>query len=180
MEQWKDVIGFEGLYQVSNTGKVKSLKRKTTNTGSYNGFVSVKERELKQTINRLGYHVLTLFKDGDRHFKIVHRLVAESFIPNPKKYSEVNHIDMNKSNNNADNLEWCTREYNVNHMYRNRYKSSKYNGVSYSKERNKWCAYVDINKKRLSLGRFDTEIEAKNYRKNFINQLKNSNYEELV
>lgn len=180
MEQWKDVIGFEGLYQVSNTGKVKSLKRKSTNTGSYNGFVSVKEKELKQTINRLGYHVLTLFKDGCRHFRIVHRLVAEAFLENKNNYKEVNHKDFNKSNNHVFNLEWCDRSFNINHSFRNREKSSKYTGVSYSKERNKWTAYIDIIDKRLMLGRYNTELDAKNYRQEFINKLKTINYEKLV
>ncbi len=180
MEIWKDVVGFEGLYQVSNTGKVKGIKRKSLNSGSYSGVINVKERQLKQTKNKLGYHVLTLFKDGKRYFKIVHRIVAEAFIENNNNLPEVNHKDLNKSNNNVSNLEWCDRCQNINHMYQNRDKSSKYKGVSYSKKRNKWCAYIDINKKRLALGRFNSEIEAKEFRQNFINQLKQINHETFV
>lgn len=180
METWKDIIGFEGLYQVSDTGKVKSMKRKSMNAGSYNGFVSVQERELKQTINRLGYHVLTLFKDGCRHFRIVHRLVAEAFLENKKKYKEVNHKDLDKSNNHVSNLEWCDRSYNINHSYTKRYKSSIYKGVSYSEERKSWVAYLELFDRRLMLGRHKTELDAKNYRQEFINKLKKINYEELV
>ena len=180
MEIWKNIKGYEGLYQVSNTGKVKSLKRKSINNGSFSGFVSVKEKELKQTINRLGYHVVTLFKEGKRNFKIVHRLVAQEFIYKPDEYKEVNHLDLNKSNNHVTNLQWCDRKQNINHYYENSNKSSKYKGVSYSKERNKWSAYIDINKKRLSLGRFETELQAKEYRENFINQLKQINYEKSI
>lgn len=180
MEEWKDVLGFEGLYLVSNTGKVKSLSRKSSNSGSYSGFVMVREKELKQTTNRLGYKTITLFKDGSRHFKIVHRIVAEAFIENPNNYQEVNHKDLDKSNNNVSNLEWCNRSMNINHMYENKYTTSSYKGVSYSKDRKKWCAYVDIMGKRLSLGRFDTEETAKQYRDTFINNLINITHEEFI
>lgn len=171
MEYWKDIKNYEGLYKVSNTGKIKSLKRVSTHNGSYSGTILVKEKELKQSINKYGYHTVTLYKNGIRKFKTVHRLVAQEFILNPNNYKEVNHIDLNKSNNNTNNLEWCNREQNINHYYANSNKSSKYKGVSYSKERKKWCAFVDINKKRFSLGRFKTELEAKEYRDNFINNL---------
>ena len=171
MEYWKDIKNYEGLYKVSNTGKIKSLKRVSTHNGSYSRTILVKEKELKQSITKCGYHAVTLYKNGIRKFKTVHRLVAQEFILNPNNYKEVNHIDLNKSNNNTNNLEWCNREQNINHYYANSNKSSKYKGVSYSKERKKWCAFVDINKKRFSLGRFKTELEAKEYRDNFINNL---------
>jgi hypothetical protein len=177
---WKDVIGFEGLYLVSNTGLIRSIERKSVNTGSYSGYVLVKERLLKQTINRLGYHVVTLHKGGVRYFKIVHRLVAESFLDNYSSYKEVNHKDLNKSNNSVVNLEWCDRKHNVNHMYSNKHKSSNYKGVSYVKDRNKWYAYVDLNGKRLYLGKFESEKVANEYRLNFINQLNNIKHETLI
>jgi hypothetical protein len=180
MEEWKDVIGFEGLYQVSNTGEVKSLGRISSNKGSYSGCIKVKEIYLKQSITRLGYHVLTLFKDGRRHFKIVHRIVAEAFIENPKGYLEVNHKDLDKSNNTVLNLEWCDRIYNMNHMFENKIKSSKYKGVSYSKERDKWCAYINILGKKVAIGRYNTEEEAKQNREEFIIKLKNTKHEELI
>jgi len=180
MEIWKNIKDYEGLYQVSNTGKVKSLKRVSLNSGSYSGSVLVKEKELKQTINKYGYHVVTLFKNGVRKFMTVHRLVAQEFIYRPNEYREVNHLDLNKSNNHVTNLQWCNREQNINHYYENSNKSSKYKGISYSKERNKWCAYIDINKKRFSLGRFKTELEAKEYREDFINNLKKQSNEKCT
>lgn len=177
---WKPVKDFEGLYEVSSCGLVKSLSRKSVNKGSYSGHVNIKERILKQTTNRLGYKVLTLFKDGTRNFKIVHRMVAEAFVDNPKKYLEVNHKDLNKSNNDYKNLEWCNRQYNVNHFYKSKSKTSKYKGVSFQKDRKQWLAFVDINKKRTNIGRFDTEIQAHNKRLEYINKLKTINYEELI
>lgn len=180
MEVWKDVVGFEGLYQVSNTGIVKSLSRVSLNEGSYSGSIKVKGRNLIQSVNRLGYHVLTLFKDGKRHFKIVHRIVAEAFIENPCRHPEVNHKDLNKSNNSVENLEWCDRSYNVNHMFDNKIKSSKYKGVSYSADRGKWCAYINILGKRIAIGRYSTEEEAKERRDEFITNLKNINHEAFI
>lgn len=166
MEIWKEVKGFEGYYEVSNFGNVKSLNRTITdkNGVKYNR----KEILLKQVTNRLGYKVVTLQKNGKRYFNIVHRLVAIAFIDNPNKLKEVNHIDFDKSNNSLDNLEWCSRSYNINHYFSNKKTTSKYKGVSYQKERNKWTAYVNVNGKRKNLGRFDTEEEANNYKLKFI------------
>ena len=180
MEIWKPINGYEGIYEVSNTGRIKSLEREYSNSGSYSGKIKRKESIIKQNINRLGYHVVTLSKNGVRKFHIVHRLVAFAFLENPNSFKEVNHKDLNKSNNNVDNLEWCDRTYNINHFYHYSNKSSKYKGVSFSSERNKWVAYIDLNKKRFSLGRFDTEEEANNYRLNFIKQLKTTEHEEFI
>lgn len=105
MEIWHDIIGFEGLYQVSNLGRVKSL---------YFG----KERLLSAGKDKLGYLHVVLCKDG-KNICYIHRLVAEAFIPNPNGYTEVNHKDEIKSNNVATNLEWCNRKYNINHGTRN-------------------------------------------------------------
>ena len=102
MEQWKDIKGYEGLYQVSNEGRVKSLK--------WN-----KEKILKGGHHTKGYLQLCLYKDGQVIMKKIHRLVAEAFIPNPNNYKEVNHKDENKENNSVENLEWCTQEYNHNY-----------------------------------------------------------------
>ena len=100
-EVWKDVVGYEGYYQVSNLGKVKSL--------------SVFNRELKPYINKDGYFQVTLYKDKSRTLKRVHRIVAEAFIPNESGLPIINHKDENKLNNNAENLEWCTNQYNINY-----------------------------------------------------------------
>lgn len=172
MTQWKDILGYEGIYQINEYGFVKSLSRVINNNGSYSGKIKKNERILKHSINRYGYCVITLQKNGVRAFKSIHRLVAETFIDNPNNYKEVNHKDLNKTNNHISNLEWCNRSQNINHYYNNSYKTSKYKGISYSLERNKWCAYVDFNKKRISLGRFNSEDEAYDYRNKFVTQLK--------
>jgi len=105
-EEWKDVIGFEGRYQVSNLGKVKSMR--------YEGHKG--ERELKQSTDKLGYKLVYLYDiTGKRRFKLVHRLVAQAFVNNVNNYREVNHLDGNKTNNKADNLEWCSHSQNIIH-----------------------------------------------------------------
>lgn len=108
-EIWKDIDGYEGSYQISNYGRVKSVERRSKKS---NGLLMlVKERICKQYSCR-GYMYVCLSKDGEQHKKKVHRLVASSFIPNPNNHPDVNHKDEILSNNNVSNLEWCTKEYN--------------------------------------------------------------------
>lgn len=115
-EIWKDILGYEGLYQVSNFGRVKSLK-------------FGKERILKPGINKYGYLHVVLSKNNKQKNFYVHRLVAEAFISNPHNYPCVNHKDENPLNNNVENLEWCTASYNSNYGTRNeRMSKSKING----------------------------------------------------
>lgn len=107
-EQWKPVKGYEGLYEVSNTGKVRSLKNSRHN---------VRKEPLlkKQLLGSWGYPVVALCKDGKSIGTLVHRLVAEAFIPNPNGYDIINHKDEVKTNNLVENLEWCTYKYNNNY-----------------------------------------------------------------
>lgn len=119
MEIWKDVVGYEGIYQVSNYGKVKSLTRETkVKRGNETYILPVKGRQMKPIIRQHGYLGVQLWGRGGRTrgFKTfsVHRLVAEAFIPNPNNYPEVNHIDEDKTNNRVENLEWCTHKQNMN------------------------------------------------------------------
>lgn len=114
-EIWKDIKGWEGYYQVSNLGNVRSLDRAITQS---NGKVVVwKGRLLRQRKNELGYKFVGLRKDYKRKTMRVHRLVAMAFIPNPNNLPQINHKDVNPSNNRVDNLEWCSQLYN--NMYDN-------------------------------------------------------------
>ena len=115
-EVWKDIKGYEGLYQVSNMGRVKSVAR--TVTWKNQSVKRYKERIMK-TRQKQGYASVCLFKDDIRRDFKVHRLVAEAFISNPNNLPFINHIDENKLNNKVENLEWCSREYNNNYGQRN-------------------------------------------------------------
>lgn len=108
-EIWKDVKGYEGLYQVSNLGKVKSLPK----------VGSVKENILKNFIKDQGYLAVTVSKNDKRKTYLNHRLLAISFIPNPENKLEVNHKNGIKDDNRVDNLEWCTHSENIKHAYDN-------------------------------------------------------------
>lgn len=109
-EIWKDIKNYDGLYQVSNLGRIKRIR--FTN-GKYD---FPKEKILSPNKNKkCKYLGVDLHKNGKRKRFLVHRLVAEAFIPNPNNLFEVNHKDENKLNNNINNLEWCTRKYNMNY-----------------------------------------------------------------
>ena len=117
IEIWKDYKDYEGLYQASNLGRMRSLD---TYRKDRNGSVKFyKGRILKPITVGNGYLKVTLYKNNKQKPYYIHRLVAEVFIPNPENLPEVNHKDENKLNNNAENLEWCDREYNCNFGTRN-------------------------------------------------------------
>lgn len=112
-EVWKSVKGFEGLYAISNYGRVKSLKRICrANTC---GLGTIEKKILSPGISSSGYCIVVLSKNGARKSCSIHRLVAEAFIENPENKKEVNHKDECKTNNMFTNLEWCDRAYNVNY-----------------------------------------------------------------
>lgn len=126
-EIWKDIPGYEGLYQVSNLGRVKALERMTKRERP----LFVKERILCPG-KRTGYLIVSLGSGKARKSYSVHRLVANAFIPNPENKRTVNHKDGNKMNNEASNLEWNTDKENLNHAiktgllkYENNRKGSK-------------------------------------------------------
>ena len=114
-EIWKNIDSCPG-YKVSNTGKVKSIERKVWNGKVYG---THRERILKPRKNNNGYLQVVLSIKGKIKFMLVHRLVCDAFIPNPNNFPDVNHKDENPSNNNINNLEWCSRKYNINYGTRN-------------------------------------------------------------
>ena len=108
-ETWKDIKGYEGLYQISNYGRVKRVPTEVWNGHTY---FEYKGKVLKVLKNKNGYNAVCLCKHGKVKRVYIHRLVAEAFIENPSNHSEINHKDENKENNHIDNLEWCDRSYN--------------------------------------------------------------------
>ena len=112
--EYKAIEGYEGLYEVSSCGDIKSL---------------IKNKVMHPTDNGNGYLIVSLHKDGRRKNHYVHRLVAQAFIPNPEGYKVINHKDYDTKNNTASNLEWCTQAYNIEHSapHRKRFKRSTTN-----------------------------------------------------
>lgn len=128
-ETWKPVKGFEGLYEVSNLGRIKALARKKN---CNRGWGWIKEHIMKQTTASSEYCRVPLTnKEHIKKYYLVHRLVAMTFIPNPKNLPQVNHIDGDKLNNSVSNLEWCTREDNIKHAYKIGLNPSKKKIIEY-------------------------------------------------
>jgi len=120
-ETWTDIKGYKNLYEISNNGDIKSVARYRKGNGDSQVFMN--EKILKQSKNNKGYCRVELCKEGIRKPFSVHRLVAIAFVKNSNSKPEVNHIDEDKGNNKADNLEWCTSRENINHGAHNQ-KSS--------------------------------------------------------
>jgi hypothetical protein len=117
-EVWKDVVGWEGSYEISSFGRLRSkpfLKRGCGRSGPFTFWT--KERILKPSLNADGYVIFRLQRDGVRESEGIHRLVAIAFLPNPDNLPEVNHKDSVRSNNHADNLEWVTSQQNARHAF---------------------------------------------------------------
>ena len=134
MEIWKNIQGYENLYQVSNLGRIKNIK---TNT--------IKSQQIRN-----GYYSVRLFKEGKgKHFN-THRLVAIAFIPNKENKKQVNHIDGNKLNNNVINLEWVNQSENMNHAYKNNLiKPYTHKIIQYDKNMNfikEWNSIAEVEK----------------------------------
>lgn len=112
MEIWKDIKGFEGYYQISDSGNVRSLTR-------FDGIRERKGQDIKPNLKHNGYLQVGLRKNSKRKWYSLHRLVAIHFIENPEGKSQVNHIDCNKQNNKTNNLEWVTSKENLLHARKN-------------------------------------------------------------
>lgn len=121
MEEWKDIPGYEGLYQASSLGRIKRLEhwknQKTLRQDKYYHYKMLPERIMAQNAHG-GYCHIGLTKDGVTKTFLVHRLIAIAFIENDGDLPEINHIDCNGCNNRVENLEWCDRKHNVNHADR--------------------------------------------------------------
>lgn len=112
-EVWKPVVGYEGIYEVSNMGCLRRLSHYVRSKN--NGFAFIKQMEIKPTLSGCGYLRVGLARNGEKKLRSVHRLVAEAFISNPLNLPQVNHKDENKENNSVGNLEWCDAKYNTNY-----------------------------------------------------------------
>lgn len=124
-EEWKNIKGYENLYQVSNYGRIKSLKKHSIfNNRTY------PTKILKCHINTKKYLDVELCRCNKSHRYRIHRLVAEHFIPNLEKKPQVNHIDCDKSNNKTNNLEWCNNSENQQHAFKNGLNTRKKYGDS--------------------------------------------------
>lgn len=161
VEMWKNVKGYEKLYQVSNLGRVRSKTHTRKNGKRDNQICVSKGKLLKPGKDSRGYMIVVLSKEGKTKSCRVHRLVAECFIDNPNNYPIINHKDENKANNNINNLEWCTYKYNNEYgtklMKISQGNSKKVN--QYDKNLNfikQWDSMIEaekyLNKKKASVG----------------------------
>ena len=158
-EIWKDVLGYEGLYQVSDYGNVKSLSRTITKG---NITYVTKDKILKQSVDSVGYHYVNLSDYKKQKTFRIHQLVAVAFLnhtPDKHKGLVIDHIDGNKLNNMTTNLQLITNKENTSKDRKN--KTSKYTGVSWHKQSNKWLAQFRENGSVKYLGTFETEEEAR-------------------
>lgn len=146
-EIWCPIKGYEGLYEVSDKGRVRSMK-------------FGKERIRKPSRGTCGYLQVDLWKNGEHKMYLVHRLVAQTFTPNPDNLPEVNHKDEDKDNNSVQNLEWCDRKYNINYGNRNQMVSMKLSKpiLQYTKSGKfvrEWKSTYDVER---NLGYFHNSI----------------------
>lgn len=157
-EIFKDIPNYEGLYQVSNLGNVKSLSRKVIKKNNSISFT--KDRILKYSINKHGYCFVVLSKNNNQKGYKIHQLVAMAFLNHtPCGFKLViDHINDSKTDNRLENLQIVTSRFNCKKNQTN--YSSQYKGVSWNKSKNKWQVEIKINNKRIFLGRFTNEYDA--------------------
>lgn len=148
-EVWKDVVGFEGLYKVSNLGRVKSLDRWLVYKDGRRRFY--KGRVLNPVIDTHGYETFQL---GRKKHAKTHRLVALQFVhnPNPSEYNVINHKDENRRNNKYSNLEWCTQKYNM-----------KYSNIHQKNRNATSIPIIQIDGNGIAVNRFSSLREAERY-----------------
>ena len=170
-EVWKDIDGFKGLYQVSNYGNVRGLL--FTN----NKVSKPKIHDIAKCDNGNGYYNVHLRKDGKKFVRYIHRLVAEAFCKNPDGKHYVNHLDCNKHNNNAENLEWCSQKENVEysrdrmmHAKNSRTGESGHKYIRFRKS--SWWVHIRALNRQINIEkRFDTLEEAIRFRDNSLRSI---------
>lgn len=139
-EEWRQITDYPN-YKISNLGQVRNSKGKI----------------LALDITR-GHYYIKLYKDSKGKMKYIHKLIAEAFIPNPNNFPLIDHIDRNPLNNSIDNLRWATISQN-GYNRQTKPHSSKYRGVYWNKETNKWVCKISINNKTKYIGQYETEEE---------------------
>jgi hypothetical protein len=159
-EEWRSVKDFEGLYEVSNLGRVRSLDRIVTDRLGRN--LPFKGKVISPA-NVSGYCQVLLTNQDFKKYKKVHRLVAEAFLENPLEYDQINHIDSDKSNNNVSNLEWCNGRQNCTHKVEN---SGKTLPVGVAFFRGKFTATFTLKQVIYHLGTFNKQKDAEELYKN--------------
>ena len=124
-EVWKDIPDFEGYYQASNLGRIRSVDRyvKYKNT---DGVALRKGKILSPKTSNKGYLETTLMKEGKNYYKRIHQLIASAFLPNPNNYPQINHINEDKKDNRVENLEWCTSRQNTEAYHESRIQVFQY------------------------------------------------------
>jgi len=170
IEIWKDVKGYEGIYEVSSFGNVRSLPR--TIKHSRGTDMTMKGKLLANNIGKIGYCHVTLCKYGTRYHINIHQLVAEAFLNHTSGTTMVvNHINLIKPDNRLENLEIVT--FRENTSFKHIKHSSIYTGVSYYKSRNKYRARMKIKSKLIDLGWYTNEIDASNAYEDAVKKLNN-------
>lgn len=162
-EQWIPVRGYEGLYECSTEGRIRSLPKLLPKTKNRGSFWTDGKVLSEKNINPDGYKMATLYDAFNKSFtKTMHWFIFYSFNLNcfPKSAHEIDHDDNDKLNNRPNNLKQITSRENSTKRSLQKPKTSKYTGVHWSKEKNKWAAQIKINKKSKHLGRFDKEEDA--------------------
>jgi|JI10StandDraft_1071094.scaffolds.fasta_scaffold136380_5 hypothetical protein len=164
-EEWKDILGYEGIYQVSNLGRIRSLDRYVAHSRC--GALYIKGKFLNPTYaKRVGYSTAFINEFGIKKSSCIHRVVAETFIKNPNNFEFVKHIDGNKRNNRVTNLEWFSMIESIVETYKKVKKTSEFNGIHFDKQKNKYIVVI----KRKWIGQFKTEEEAINKRNQYIKE----------
>ena len=159
MEEWRDVVGYEGYFTINEFGEVKSTSRIVKRSKDSKWFYK-EGKIIKPFISNVGYKRIALRNGVEQKKYSVHRLVAEAFLPKEEGRDFVNHKDKNKLNNHYSNLEWVSMTENNCHRFDKTKTTSKYPGVCWIKAKKKYVANMCINKKQKTIGHFSTEEEA--------------------